>query len=91
MLVSDTNWFIEKLDNLEKKMEQLEIDKEFFKKEYIQINEKYLKVLEMLQQTQVKMRHLQHKIKQLKELGDPTLWGVYEIEKYRELIWEVKE
>jgi uncharacterized protein YoxC len=85
------NWFIEKLDNLEKKMEQLEIDKEFFKKEYIQINEKYLKVLEMLQQTQVKVEHLQHKIKQLKELGDSTLWGVYEIEKYRELIWEVKE
>ncbi|AJA41455.1 hypothetical protein AXJ14_gp136 [Geobacillus virus E3] len=26
------------------------------------------------------------KIKQLKQLGDPTLWGVYEIEKYRELI-----
>jgi protein involved in ribonucleotide reduction len=89
--VSDTNRFIEKLDNLEKKMEQLEIDKEFFKKEYIQINEKYLKVLEMLQQTQVEMRHLQHKIKQLKELSDPTLWGVYEIEKYRELVWEVKE
>lgn len=54
--MSDTNWFTEKLDNLEKKMEQLEIDKEFFKKEYIQINEKYLKVLEMLQQTQTKVK-----------------------------------
>lgn len=31
------------------------------------------------------------KIKQLRDLGDPTLWGGYEIEKYRELIWEEKE
>jgi hypothetical protein len=31
------------------------------------------------------------KIGKLKQLGDPTLWGVYEIEEYRELIWEKKE
>jgi hypothetical protein len=44
------DWLIEQAE----KVEQLETDKEFFKKEYMQTNEKYLKVLEQLQQAQAK-------------------------------------
>jgi hypothetical protein len=35
---------------------------------------------------ETKIHDLEMKISKLKRLGDPTLWGVYEIEKYRELM-----
>jgi chromosome segregation ATPase len=58
------DWLIGQVE----KAEQLETDKEFFKKEYMQINEKYLRVLEQLKQAQEKIEQQQQEIERLNEL-----------------------
>ncbi|UYL94228.1 hypothetical protein PT91_gp37 [Geobacillus phage vB_GthS_PT9.1] len=64
-----TDWLIKQAE----KVEQLETDKEFFKKEYMQINEKYLKVLEQLQQAQAKAeRYKNHLLCIQKHYGLPS-------------------
>jgi hypothetical protein len=55
------------------KAEKLETDKEFFKREYMQTNEKYLKVLEQLQQAQAKAERYEKALREIaneQEVGE---------------------
>jgi hypothetical protein len=64
-----TDWLIKQAE----KVEQLETDKEFFKKEYMQTNEKYLKVLEQLQQAQAKAERYEKALREIaneQEVGE---------------------
>jgi len=71
----DINWLIKQAE----KVEQLETDKEFFKKEYMQTNEKYLKVLEQLQQAQAKVERYEKALQKIIDesicRGIDCTWG----------------